>query len=226
MPINETIDKIATIAAKNPKLLNVFKAYYYIGFPCCPPLDKTWENNGLEWEIHPQYENCGYALMPSSKDKFRELNDRIYSESNLIPKLNSNQISETLSEYEFYLPVEFYELCQRANGMFPIGLENRDWDSFDNYFLLQLTDWSETIMNLQDAIYIYRCRLQESVNSGMFPLMTFESKEIWTIEGNREKQEENAIIYSIRSSDAKPEKIWNSISEMLSELWIKPNLSI
>jgi hypothetical protein len=89
MPINETIDKIATIAAKNPKLLNVFKAYYYIGFPCCPPLDKTWENNGLEWEIHPQYENCGYALMPSSKDKFRELNDRIYSVSIAIDKKGS-----------------------------------------------------------------------------------------------------------------------------------------
>ncbi len=211
MLIDEVIDCIAVLAEQK-KTLTYLQGSFYIGFRCCPPLIGTWEMYGLDWEPDKGSSKldtrCGYALRPS-QEKTEELNKYIYDHSYNPPKLSPAQIDRITSDYPFQLPREFYKLYQRANGIFPIGIGDKDWQSFDNYFVLDFTLWSEALLPVQDAMYMYR-----ENDSRMFPIISFENRERWAVMGSDEQQDISPV-YSV-SDGCQPDVIYSSLAEMLS----------
>ena len=190
--IDDVIDDIAILVEQQNNELTYFQAYFYI-FHCCPPLIQTWEIHGLDWKFTNEERTCGVALLPS-QDRIKELNQYMYDKGNHPPKLSPAQIQEIIADYPFELPMEFYKLYQRANGIFPIGIESKDWDSFNNYFILNITGWEESLLNLQSALYRYQGFSNYKIDPHLFPIMSFENDVIWAVMGSEEQKDISPIV--------------------------------
>jgi hypothetical protein len=204
MSMNEVIDKIAIEAAQNP----------------C--------NNLIEFYGHPY----GYNLLKPeeienglSLERILELNQEIIVRGKLpLPRLNVSEIDAILSDYPYKLPLEFYDLYQRGNGVLPIGLGDKDWNSYYNYFLFPGTDiiWKP----LHESMETYN-HILKGINDGcykveanIFPLMEFE-RQVWAIAGN-EIQQPTSPVFRFYGDDMSHNKFrmtmaWNSLSEMIAD---------
>ena len=116
-------------------------------------------------------------------------------------RFSSQEIDNIVKEYPFKLPVEFYELYQRGNGInLPIGL-NRNYNYFSNYFayLGQFTTW----FPLEEAIDLYQNLANSYIKNGkldsnIFPIF---NNEICTyvVRGNK-KQQSTSPIFAINEA--------------------------
>ncbi len=67
-----------------------------------------------------------------SPERIQELDQRIRELGHLPPpRLTFDEIHDILSDYPYKLPVEFYDLYQRGNGVLPIGVGDKDWDCYN-----------------------------------------------------------------------------------------------
>jgi hypothetical protein len=204
MSMNEVIDKIAIEAAQNPRnnMLESYSSPY--GYNLLKPEEIE---NGL------------------SSDRIPELNQEIISRGKLPPpRLTVNEIDTILSDYLYELPLEFYDLYQRGNGVLPIGLGNKDWNCYYNYFLFPGTDivWKA----LHESMETYK-HILKGINDGwykveanIFPLMEFE-RQIWAIVGNEVRQP-TSPVFRFYGDDMSHNKFrmtmaWNSLSEMIAD---------
>jgi hypothetical protein len=204
MSMNDIIDKIAIEAAQNPRN-NLIELY---GHPYGHNLLKLEEiKNGL------------------SLERILELNQEIIVREKLpLPRLNINEIDTILADYPYKLSLEFYDLYQRGNGVLPIGLGNKDWNCYYNYFLFPGTEivW----MPLHESMKTYK-HILKGINDGsykveanIFPLMDFE-RQIWAIAGN-EIQQITSPVFRFHGDDMSHNKFrmtvaWNSLSEMIAD---------
>ena len=172
---------------------------------------------GLDWKFTNQESTCGIALVPS-QERIKELNQYMYDKGHHPPKLSQTRIKEITANYTFQFPVEFHRLYQRANGIFPIGIGIKDWDSFNNYFILNITGWQESLLNLQSAMYTYQGFSDYTIDSHLFPIMSFENDVVWAIMGS-EEQKDISPIYAVSLDKSKPRIVWHSLAEMLSS-WL------
>jgi hypothetical protein len=204
MSMKEVIDKIAIEAAQNPR------------------------DNVLEIYSHPY----GYNLLKPeeienglSSKRIPELNQEIIVRGKLpSPRLTVNEINTILSDYPYKLPLEFYDLYQRGNGVLPIGLGDKNWNCYYNYFLFPGTDigWKP----LHKSMETYK-HILGGINSGFYkvepnivPLMEFE-RQIWAIVGN-EIQQPTSPVFRFYGDDMSHNKFkmtmaWNSLSEMIAD---------
>ncbi|WP_309738112.1 SMI1/KNR4 family protein [Chamaesiphon sp. OTE_20_metabat_361] len=212
--INDVIDDISILVEQQNNELTYLQGYFYIGFRCCPPLIQTWEIYGLDWEFTNEEHTCGVALVPS-QERIKELNQDMYDRGNHPPKLSPAQIQEITLNYPFQLSVEFHRLYQRANGIFPIGIGSKDWNSFNNYFILNKTGWEESLLDLQSAMYMYQGFSNYKIDPHLFPIMSFENDVIWAVMAS-EEQKDISPIYAVSVEGGEPKIIWSSLAEMLS----------
>ncbi|NET05373.1 MAG: hypothetical protein F6K16_11790 [Symploca sp. SIO2B6] len=220
-PLDKVVDRIAEKAEQN-KSLSYLEAYYCINIRCSPPLSKDWESLGLDWQICPsKFEGlCGVALRPPQK-KIYELNQNIYRDGHKPPRLRPEEIQEIISKYPLHLSQEINQLYQRANGMFPIGLGEKDWNLFDNYFIFDLPErlesWpplpAESLLDLYEAMEMYELFFASSSYSHIFPIMSFENGAFLACEGSDEPLESSSIYLAF--SDEEPKVLYESLVDLL-----------
>ncbi|BAY13376.1 SMI1/KNR4 family protein [Calothrix sp. NIES-2098] len=203
MSMNDVIDRIAIEAEQNPSD-NVVEYY-------CDPyaynLLKPEEiKNGL------------------SPERISELNQEIILRQHLpSPRLTVDEIDAILSDYPYKLPVEFYDLYQRGNGVLPIGLGDKDWDCYYNYFYFP--DPEICLFSLGGAMSFYNLlnsfdRYRAKVEPNIFPLIQAEVG-IWAIAGS-ETQQPTSPVFRFHEEDLSVKNfkiriVWNSLTEMISD---------
>lgn len=206
MSMNDVIDEIAIAVEQNPHL-----------------------HNNILW-LYSKVN--GYNLLKPGEEKQAELSsERIYELNQEIrvrgslssPRLSIAEINAILSDYPYKLPVEFYELYQRGNGVLPIGLGDKDWNCYSNYFPFPNSDivWQP----LHESMETYKDILK-GVNDGwykvqpnIFPLMRFE-RWIWAIAGS-ETQQPTSPVFRFHGDDMFRENftmkiVWNSLTAMIA----------
>ena len=202
MSMNEVIDRFAAGAAKNPR------------------------NNVLELYSFPH----DYGVL-DEKD-IESLNKTIVKAHRLAPpKLSISEIDSALSDYPYKLPMEFYELYQRGNGFLPIGLGDKDWNCYYNYFVFpsgsdihwhQLHESMEYYRYFRQGVIDYSYKIEPNI----FPLMTFE-RWVWAIAGN-EVQKETSPVFHFHGDDISHDSFmmtveWSSLTEMIADHCSKPD---
>ena len=141
------------------------------------------------------------------------------------PRLSREQIQEITANYPFQLPLEVIQLYQRGNGMLPIGLGDKDWQSFNNYFLFPLSG-EVNLHPLYQAMDEYEFYLNTIANRSkkindivqyLFPIMSFEEMT-WAVIGSEQQQDTSPVFFyysqDIDSERFKPEIVWPSLTEM------------
>jgi hypothetical protein len=165
-----------------------------------------------------------------SPERFRELDQQIRTKGRLsTPRLSIDEINTILADYPYKLPIEFYDLYQRGNGVMPIGLGDKDWDCYNNYFQFPFIEmhWKQ----LHESMDLYRYILEE-INKGwfkveptIFPLMEFE-RRVFAIVGS-DIQQPTSPVFSVYAEDMEHNKdcmtiLWNSLTEMIIDGCSKP----
>lgn len=206
--MNDVIDRIAIAAEKNSRIFNNLLRGYCgkYGFGLL-----TLEEDRVELSLERIY----------------ELNQAIYAIGQLPPpRLSVDAINIILADYPHRLPIEFYDLYQRGNGFTPIGLGDKDWDCYYNYWMLpNIRDLC--FSPLGEAMSFYKEMHNHRYTHGeldpkIFPLMSFE-RTIWAIAGS-EIQQSNSPIFRFHMDDVSRdnssvmETAWNSLTEMMSDL--------
>lgn len=216
--VDKIIDKIAGKAFKS-KHSSALEAYFYINLRCCPPLSDSWERRGLDWELSdsPSFPGilCGVAPRPS-QEKIDELNQIMVERNHYPPSLSDREIRDITSCYPLHLPQEIYHLYQRANGMFPLGLGDKDWKSFDNYFFFDIPEYSESFLPLHEAVEMYKLRFSSSSINHMFPLLSFENGSFLACKGKKTPCTTSPIYLVFDSYEEEPDFLWASLADMLS----------
>lgn len=133
-------------------------------------------------------------------------------------RLSVQQIKEIVKDYPFQLPIEMYELYQKGNGCLPIGLgEEKDWDSFDNYFVFPNLD--EPFYSLQQVVERYRVLVEyrekynDNINPRLFPISEFEHWMHVVI--GSEEQQETSPVFSLSTDSFEPYMEWPSLTNMM-----------
>jgi hypothetical protein len=159
-----------------------------------------------------------------SSERIQELDQRIRELGQLPPpRLTLDEMNAILSDYPYKLPVEFYELYQRGNGVLPIGVGDKDWNCYVNYFHFPNGDnlWQP----LHSAMEQYRGLLDDfnrgrlNVKPTAFPFMAFEHT-VWAVVGS-ETQQLTSPVFTFDGDDKKSwehptRMVWSSLTEMFS----------
>ncbi|WP_373547170.1 hypothetical protein [Chamaesiphon sp.] len=209
--MNDVIDIIALVAKQNPRD-NVVEHY------CCP--------NGYNLLKPEEIKN---RLSP---ERIGELNQEIILRQHLpAPRLTIEEIDAILSDYPYKLPVEFYNLYQRGNGVLPIGLGDKDWNCYYNYFYFP--DPEMSLLSLGEAMKIYGYLFKylnegwSKVEPNIFPLISTEVG-IWAIGGSNIQQPTSAVFHfhadDISSENFQMKIVWNNLTEMISDRCSDGNL--
>lgn len=217
MSMNRVIDNIALIAEEN-NYPSSLQGYLYCGFPS---LLEEWKKMSLDSIVID--EKTGLVLV-RSPEKIKQVDRLMYDGGFPPPKLSIEQIKKITANYPFQLPLEVIQLYRRGNGMLPIGLGDKDWQSFNNYFLFPGTD---IVLNrLCEAMDEYEFYLNAIANSSkkindivqyLFPIMSFEEMT-WAVIGSEQQQDTSPVFFyyseDIDSERFKPEIVWPSLTEM------------
>ena len=214
--LDKVVDHIAE-KAEQGNSSSYLEAYFHINRRCCPPLSKEWESWGLAWNIcdtpSKLGNSCGVALRPS-QEKIEELNQIIYQKGHQPPRLSQEEIKAITSNYPFNLSQETSCLYQRANGIFPIGLGEKDWNSFDNYFVFDLPEYSESLLPLHEAMEMYNLFFASSSYCHMFPILSFENGDFLACEGCDELRNVSPIYLVV--DGGQPNIVCSSLGDLLS----------
>jgi hypothetical protein len=204
MLMNDVIDRIALVAEQN------------------------FRDNVVEYYCYPD----GYNLLKPeeiknglSLERVSELNQEIILRQHLpSPRLTIEEIDAILSDYPFKLPVEFYDLYQRGNGVLPIGLGDKDWNCYYNYFYFP--DPEMCLLSLGGAMKLYGYLFKyfneglSKVEPNIFPLIETEFG-IWAIAGSNIQQHTSAVFYfhadDISHKIFQMRLVWNNLTEMISD---------
>jgi hypothetical protein len=166
----------------------------------------------------------GFNLLRSEADlsleQINELNQEILGRAELpSPRLSIAEINSILSDYPCKLPSEFYELYQRGNGVLPIGVGEKDWNCYDNYFLFPFLQTEIDWLPLHRSMEVYKTFRGYKLEPNIFPLMGFE-RWVWAIAGN-ETQQPTSPVFRFHSNDISCNRfrvriVWNSLTEMIA----------
>jgi hypothetical protein len=166
----------------------------------------------------------GFNLLGSeeelSLEQISELNQEIVVRAELpSPRLSMDDISSILSDYPYKLPSELYELYQRGNGVLPIGVGEKDWNCYDNYFLFPFSQTEIDWLPLHRSMEVYKTFRGYKLQPKIFPLMGFE-RWVWAVAG-KDTQQPNSPVFrfhsdDISSNDFRVKIVWNSLTEMIA----------
>lgn len=216
LDLYSVIDHIAEKAEEN-KTSSYLEACFYINMRCCPPLIKEWESWGLAWNIcdtsSKSVNSCGVAPRPS-QEIIEELNKIIYNKGHKPPRLNQEEIKKATSKYPYKLSREINFLYQRSNGIFPIGIGEKDWGSFDNYFVFDLPEYSSSLLPLHEAMEMYNLFFSSSSFAHMFPILALENGSFLACEGSDELRDISPIYLVI--DGGQPNSVWSSLGDLLA----------
>jgi hypothetical protein len=157
----------------------------------------------------------GYDPKRATKELSPEEIERIVPIEFIPPRLSLDQIEQITEDFPFYLPLEVYELYQRGNGCLPIGLGEKDWESFDSYFTFPSID--EPFYPLRKAIERYRdldkYREKYDIDPRFFPISEFEHY-MRVVIGAKEQQESSPVL--ILYTDCFDHQMeWPSLTNMM-----------
>ncbi len=157
----------------------------------------------------------GYDPKRTTKELSPEEIEKIVPIEFIPPRLNLEQIEQITANFPFYLPLEVYELYQRGNGGLPIGLGEKNWESFDSYFFFPNLD--EPFYSLGAAMEEYQ-NLQEygnEIDPRFFPLFAFERRTSGVF-GAKEQQESSPVFtFYSDSTHFKSCMKWTSLTNMM-----------
>lgn len=163
----------------------------------------------------------GYDPKQTTKTLSREEIERIVPREFMPLRFSVEQIDKITEDFPFYLPLEVYELYQRGNGSLPIGLGEKDWDSFDNYFSFCLPNFDEPFHPLGIAMERYRdlheyareCNI--NIDPRFFPLSEFERLMLGVM--GSEEQQESSPVFSFYTDAGyfEPCMEWPNLTNMM-----------
>ncbi|MEH1949903.1 MAG: hypothetical protein V7K77_23560 [Nostoc sp.] len=157
----------------------------------------------------------GYNPKRTTKELSPEEIERIVPIEFIPPRLSLERIEQITKDFPFYLPLEVYELYQRGNGCLPIGLGEKDWESFNNYFPFPNLD--EPFYPLVKAMERYRAldeyREKYDIDPRFFPISEFE--HCIRIVIGAEEQQESSPVLTFYTDCFEPRMEWTSLTNMI-----------
>lgn len=216
MQMNDAIDQIAKLAEQKPRD-NFLESYCdQYAFNLLKPEESK---NGI------------------SPERIRELNQELIVRLHLpSPRLTVDEIDEILLDYPYKLPVELYELYQRGNGVLPIGLGDKDWNCYYNYFEFPNPESSLLCLDGAMGFYkffnnsdIYQPEVEPNIFPKLFPLIQAEFG-IWAIAGS-ETQQSTSPVFRFHEEDLSMKGLklniaWSSLTEMIADGFSEPSMDV